>query len=241
MTDAAWFPAPPEPVWRWGSAAKDRSPRLAAAVSVALHLAILAAAIMLLRAPVHERAEERRVNVEIVDARLFEPPPVPEETPADPDTARFAPEQEPEALPETLPETRPDGLIVAHTLRSGTVLDDPRSADAKAALPLMKSDERMLQLCSIEALEQVASLGDDYTPDLIVSYAMDDVRLKGDTARAPGAAVRSRGQWYNLRFECQVTPDLEHVAAFAFKLGDEIPEAEWESHNLVVGGDLDHH
>ncbi|MCK5747052.1 MAG: DUF930 domain-containing protein, partial [Oricola sp.] len=49
------------------------------------------------------------------------------------------------------------------------------------------------------------------------------------------------GHWFNLRFECSVTPDLDHVVAFAFKLGDAIPEAEWEGHNLVAGEDLDHH
>lgn len=233
MTDTILFPGPPEAFWRAPFPPRERQPRLAAATSIALHAAILAAAILLIHVPAPEELPERRVNVEIIDASRFDETFAPE-APAEPDDARFAPEQE-------LPEVRPDGLIVARTLRSDAVLADPRSADAKAALPMMQSDERMLQLCSIEALEQVAGLGDEYNPDLIVTYAMDDVRVKGSTARAPGAAVRSRGHWFNLRFECSVTPDLEHVAAFAFKLGDAIPEAEWEGHNLVAGKDLDQH
>ncbi|MAS07957.1 MAG: hypothetical protein CL534_25160 [Ahrensia sp.] len=233
MTDAALFPAPPDAFWRAPFPKQDRSPRLAAASSIALHAAILAAAILLIHTPAPEEAPERRVNVEIIDAGRFDEAFAPE-APVEPDNARFAPEQD-------LPEVRPDGLIVARTLRSDAVLADPRSAKAKAALPMMQSDERMLQLCSIEAMEQVAGLGDDYAPDMIVTYAMDDVRVKGSTARAPGAAVRSRGHWFNLRFECSVTPDLDHVVAFAFRLGSAIPEAEWEGHNLVAGGDLDHH
>jgi len=233
MTDAALFPAPPEALWRAPFPPRERSPRLAAAGSIALHAAILAAAILLIHVPAPEEAPERRVNVEIIDAGRFDEAFAPK-PPAEPDEARFAPEQD-------LPEVRPDGLIVARTLRSDAVLDDPRSAEARAALPMMQSDERLLQLCSIEAMAQVAGLGDDYAPDMIVTYAMDDVRIKGSTARAPGAAVRSRGHWFNLRFECSVTPDLEHVVAFAFKLGDAIPEAKWEGHNLVAGEDLDQH
>ncbi|WP_370321297.1 DUF930 domain-containing protein [Oricola sp.] len=236
MTDAALFPAPPEAFWRAPFPPRERSPRLAAAGSIALHAAIFAAAILLIHVPASEEPPERRVNVEIIDAGRFDEAFAPEapEAPAEPDEARFAPQQD-------LPEVRPDGLIVARTLRSDSVLDDPRSADARAALPMMQSDERLLQLCGIEAMAQVADLGDVYAPDMIVTYAMDDVRIKGSTARAPGAAVRSKGHWFNLRFECSVTPDLEHVVAFAFKLGEAIPEAEWEGHNLVAGEDLDHH
>lgn len=238
MTDAALFPAPPETFWRAPFPPRERSPRLATAGSIALHAAILAAAFLLIHAPAPEETPERRVNVEIIDADRFDEAFAPK-APAEPDEARFAPEQD--LSDPNLPEIRPDGMIVARTLRSDAVLDDPRSAEARAALPMMQSDERMLQLCSIEAMAQVAGLGDAYAPDMIVTYAMDDVRVKGSTARAPGAAVRSHGHWFNLRFECSVTPDLDHVVAFAFKLGDAIPEAEWEGHNLVAGKDLDHH
>ena len=236
MTDAALFPAPPEAYWRAPSPPQERSPRLATATSIALHVAILAAAILLIHVPAPEEPPERRVNVEFIDADRFDEAFAPKapEVPAEPDEARFAPEQD-------LPELRPDGMIVARTLRSDAVLDDPRSAEARAALPMMQSDERMLQLCSIEAMAQVAGLGDDYAPDMIVTYAMDDVRIKAGTAKAPGAAVRSYGRWFNLRFECSVTPDLDHVVAFAFKMGDAIPEADWEDHNLAAGQDLDRH
>ena len=55
-------------------------------------------------------------------------------------------------------------------------------------------------------------------------------RLPPSTAM--GGAFRSRRQWYNVSFECEAAPTLDGVASFMFKLGDAIPESEWDAHNL---------
>jgi len=239
--------------------ARAGAPRRAIVLSIALHVALLAVAVFLIQPHAIRKTPERRVNVEMIDARDFEAalaPPVP----VLPEPAMAVPSGPPDlptpdwlqpdsAAPPPVPERalpaglalREDGMYVAKRFLSAKALNDPRSAEAKAALPMMQSDERLLQLCNIEALEQVAALDDAFRPDLIVSYAMDDVRVGAAAAKAPGAAVRNGGHWFNLAFECTVTPDLEEVAAFAFQLGEEIPEEEWESHNLVSGDDLDKH
>ena len=49
---------------------------------------------------------------------------------------------------------------------------------------------------------------------------------------AMGGAFRSRRQWYRVSFECIAAPGLDGVTAFSFKLGELIPEADWEAHNL---------
>ena len=239
--------------------ARTKSPRHAIVLSLALHVALLAVAVLLIQPQTIRKTPERRVDVEMIDTREFEvafaPP-----APVLPQPAMAVPSGPPNIPAPDLPRPdapaslraprpavpaglalREDGMFVAKRFLSAKALDDPRSADAKAALPMMHSDERLLQLCNIEALEQVAALDDTFRPDLIVSYAMDDVRVGAAAAKAPGAAVRNGGHWFNLAFECTVTPDLEQVAAFAFRLGDEIPEEDWESHNLVSGGDLDKH
>lgn len=132
--------------------------------------------------------------------------------------------------PETAPET--GGMVRSKELLSAKVLADPRSKAALVALRQLATDDRIIQLCNIEAMEQVSTWNHGFLPDFVVAYAMADTQLSGLKLDAEGGALRSKQRWYNIRFRCEVAPDLETVLAFEFLMGAEIPESEWAAHSL---------
>ncbi|MCB1489526.1 MAG: DUF930 domain-containing protein [Bauldia sp.] len=117
---------------------------------------------------------------------------------------------------------------------SGAALADPRSREARETLPQLESDERMIQICGLEAMEQVHSWRPDFRPDALVAYALSDPTIAGDRIHANGAAFRSEGSWYEISFDCAVSPDHMQVQSFSFRVGDPVPQEEWEAHNLTT-------
>ncbi len=49
--------------------------------------------------------------------------------------------------------------------------------------------ERMIQICNIEALEQIRRAAPDYDPDTLVAYAMSDLLSSGLTLTATGGRL----------------------------------------------------
>jgi hypothetical protein len=116
-------------------------------------------------------------------------------------------------------------------LSAGT-LADPRSGEARRLLATLDDTERMIQLCGLEAMEQVRAWRGTFRPTAVVAYAMAEAAVSGDRVDAGGAAFRSGGSWYAIRFRCRLRPDHASVAAFEFKVGDAVPEEKWETLNL---------
>ena len=137
---------------------------------------------------------------------------------------------------EPIPQV--DGMVRAKEFFSTKVLADPRSKEALVRLRQLGIDDRVIQLCNIEAMEQVHVWKSDFQPDFVVAYAMAEIKLSGVTLQADGAALRSKQLWYAIRFRCEVTPDLERVVSFEFSLGAAIPKREWETHSLPEADDL---
>lgn len=146
-----------------------------------------------------------------------------------------APEQNTKSAITSETSPKGDGMVQAKELLSAKVLADPRSKEALVALRQLGTDDRIIQLCNVEAMEQVHIWKSDFQPDFVVAYALADTKLSGLTLQADGAALRSKRHWYDIKFRCEVTPDLEKVVAFEFSLGAEIPKSEWETHSLPVG------
>ncbi|GAB4348597.1 MAG: hypothetical protein Kow0026_03310 [Oricola sp.] len=211
--------------------------------SLAIHLTVLLTVLFAVPKPAPPPPTERRVSVEIVNPGEFAAA-----------AGRFAASLPPPRLPEgpSLPAGPPDIIsfpadlplpphsderIVPARLLSAATLADPRSADALAALPQLAADERAVQLCSIEALAQIAALDAEFAPDLLAAYATGAIRLAGPSVEADGAAFRSRGQWYALAFKCALNAELDAVAAFEFTIGKAIPHEQWAGHNLAEGAD----
>ncbi|MBN9550500.1 MAG: DUF930 domain-containing protein [Alphaproteobacteria bacterium] len=123
-------------------------------------------------------------------------------------------------------------MVRATEMLSGKTLADPRSRQARADLATFASDERMVQLCNLEALDQIRKWRTDFRPERVVPYATAEEKIKGTAIKAQGAAFRSRGAWYGLKFNCELGGDGESVIGFEFLVGDPIPRERWDELGL---------
>ena len=105
---------------------------------------------------------------------------------------------------------------------------------ARETLRQLSGGERNLQLCDLEALEQVRRARPAMAPDLLAPYAMAAEKVSGGSVEVKGGAFRSKRKWYNIQFKCELDAGSGKVASFAFLVGSAIPENEWHEHNLVA-------
>lgn len=235
----------------------DRSePRRGLAASLALHAVVVAAlaATNAVRLLAPDATPVERIEVEFVEAPrpLPRAPTVPVEVPAPPvvppAAASAAPNVPiPEAAPRpnvpaarpTVPETVPeraapvdDGMVRPKRLLSAGVLSAGGSRAAREALRAMAGDERAIQLCDYEALEQIHAWNAAYQPETLIAHALAEAEVSGRTVEAKGGAFLSGRHWYGVAFRCEVSPDLGRVTAFAFKVGSEIPKRDWRRYDL---------
>jgi hypothetical protein len=115
---------------------------------------------------------------------------------------------------------------------SKKTLADPRSGQARRELATFADSERVVQLCNLEAMDQIEAWRSDFRPDRLVAYARSDVKMSGETIVADGAAFRSQKSWYDIKFKCEVARDHAKVVAFEFQVGDPVPRKDWEELNL---------
>lgn len=188
---------------------------------------------------------EQSVEVELQTREEFEaltrpkPPPVVTPAPAAPILPEVSPRPDEPAPSPQPPVPRPqsapveaDGMIHPPRMLSQRVLADPRSRETVALLPRLAPDERVEQLCGLEAMGQIHDWQRDFEPDRVTAYALSGTKLSGRVLTAEGAAFRSKRRWYGLRFACTVSADLKRVTAFAFQVGEPIPRERWEALGL---------
>ncbi|MEI9413537.1 DUF930 domain-containing protein [Mesorhizobium sp. Cs1321R2N1] len=111
----------------------------------------------------------------------------------------------------------------------------PASAmDSALRAGLLKLDPqtRLEQRCDAEILDRISHDDRKFKADRVVAYAFATPEMSADAIRSPGAAFRSKGQWYRLKFKCQTGPDHMDVLQLRYRIGDEIPETDWAKYNL---------
>ncbi len=91
---------------------------------------------------------------------------------------------------------------------------------------------RLEQRCDIEAMSRIAKDKKGYRPERVVAGATADAKVEGDSIKGDGAAFRSKGKWYRLSYVCKTSPDHMDVLDFSYKVGDPIPESDWEKFQL---------
>ena len=221
-------PAPAEGLSPWGTLA-----------SIAFH-GTLAAALLLL-SPLGDALPPPAavITVDIIStaefAALQSPTPALDAAISVP--SRLAPS--PVLTPQPVPETP---TVTATRFYAANVLQEPDNAGVLRTLRSFTDQEQIIQVCNLEAIEQIARAAPEYVPDTVVGYAMSDFVFSGLTIIATGGAFRSRRRWYEISYTCTTAPGYEAVTAFQFKLGNEIPERLWEAHNLNASdedGDAD--
>lgn len=199
--------------------------------SVALHAALLAALFLLTPLRNFVTPEPAAISVELVPLGTVEPAPEPLQAAPAPETAPVT-ETAPARPTPGSPTQDADGVFHATTLYAQKLLQQPEMAAVRRNLTRLADSERVTQLCNVEALEQIRRAAPQYSPDTMVSYAMADPVSAGLLLTAMGGAFRSRRQWYSVSFQCVAAPTLDGVTSFSFQLGQPIPRAEWEDHNL---------
>ncbi|WP_258051839.1 DUF930 domain-containing protein [Mesorhizobium sp. INR15] len=196
---------------------------------------LLAATLALMPLPKRpKRMEEERVSVDILTPQQFEaatrPPPVLAAPPTPQPEIQAAPTPPPSAPEPQLPKA--PAMIRPTQMLSAKTLADPRSRQARADLKTFAADERMVQLCNLEAMDQIRRWRADYQPERVVPYATAEEKIAGTTIAANGAAFRSRKNWYGLRFKCQLAQDGESVIGFEFLVGDPVARDKWDELGL---------
>lgn len=105
-------------------------------------------------------------------------------------------------------------------------------ANVLRELNALAPEERLEQRCDIEAMERIAKDQKGMKPDKVIAYAFGDPDVAADSIKASGAVFRSGGEWYRLRYKCQITPSTLGVRDFDYKVGEKVPEAQWAKHYL---------
>jgi len=216
---------PPTQRSAWGTAA-----------SLAFHLALFG---LLLLGPDKDKPKPQpppAIAVQLMTAAQFAALTAPAETP--PPAALAAPAAaSPSPSPSpTTPAAKAalGGTIRATQFFAGSVLAEPESAQVRAAMKTLDGSERLVQLCSIEAIEQIRRARPEFEPDTVVAYAMADMVTRDGALIADGGAFRSRREWYEVHFSCLAAADYSAVERFEFSVGQFIPHELWDAHDLTA-------
>lgn len=132
------------------------------------------------------------------------------------------------------PKMAPGGTIRATEFFAGSLLAEPESANLRQAMTTLDGSERLVQLCSIEAIQQIRHARPEFDPDTVVAYAMADMVTRDGALIADGAAFRSRREWYEVHFSCVAAADYSAVERFEFSVGGFIPHDQWDAHYLTA-------
>jgi hypothetical protein len=136
-----------------------------------------------------------------------------------------APAQKKPAEPQSSKQ-KPPRLTQAKKLFSPNALSDPRVRQAIGNLP---RNQRILQLCGNEALEQVRNQRPD--ADLL-AYSPSGRTIASGGLNSRVGAFRNRSNWYNLDFKCQVDAAAMEVVSFSFTIGNAVPRNDWPARKL---------
>jgi hypothetical protein len=106
--------------------------------------------------------------------------------------------------------------------------------DTRLRAGLLKLDPqtRLEQRCDAEVLDRITHDKTGYAADRVVAYAFATPEMSDNSIKSPGAAFRSKGQWYRLKFKCQTAPDHMKIVQFRYRIGDQIPLSDWSKYNL---------
>lgn len=191
--------------------------------SLLFHAVLLGAAVWWPRRPVAVPPDEPSVEVDFVTSDEYDAATTEQPLPSPPPAAPGAPAPPPATVP---------GMIRPTKMLSALALAEPGAAQAAKELAHFNGEERAVQLCNLEAIEQVHAWKATMRPERIIAYATADEVTAGDKIEAPGAAFLSGGAWYALDYECVLSPDHTVVEGFQFKVGDAIPRDEWDADHL---------
>jgi Domain of Unknown Function (DUF930) len=125
-------------------------------------------------------------------------------------------------------------LILGSALAAASLATPSVALEAAIVKGLKELDlgARLEQRCDIEAMNRIAKDKKGYRPERVVAGATAEAKVDGDSLMGDGAAFRSKGKWYRLSYACKTTADHMDVLDFNYKIGDAIPESDWQKYDL---------
>ena len=93
-------------------------------------------------------------------------------------------------------------------------------ASVMRQLNALAPEERLEQRCDTEQKGM--------RPDKVIAYTFGDPEVGKNSIKAPGAVFRSAGEWYKLKYKCQLKSDSLSIQSFDYRVGDKIPEEQWK-------------
>jgi hypothetical protein len=122
-------------------------------------------------------------------------------------------------------------MLVLPVLFQCAAVAQASDARTEKMLKQLDPDARFEQVCDLEAMRQI-SKDKTYKPERSIVGALETPQVIDSKMTGNGGAFRSKGKWYQFSFACETTADHMKVQAFSFKIGEPIPEQEWEKNGL---------
>ena len=118
------------------------------------------------------------------------------------------------------------GLLVP-----GVTVASAIDAKVERMLKQLDPDARFEQVCDLEAMQRIGK-DKTYRPERTIVSALASPKVAETTMSGTGGAFKSNGQWYQFAFTCRTSPDHMQVLSFSYKVGEPIPQGEWEKNGL---------
>lgn len=122
--------------------------------------------------------------------------------------------------------------LTALAILSSSIAANAMDSALRTGLLKLDPQTRLEQRCDAEVLDRITSDDRNYRADRVVAYAFATPQMGQDAIKSTGAAFRSNGHWYRLKFRCVTAPDHMKVLQFRYRIGDQIPEDDWTKYNL---------
>ncbi len=96
----------------------------------------------------------------------------------------------------------------------------------------LDSHTRLEEVCDTEVTLRINRDKPELQVDKVVAYTFKQPVEQSDRLAAEGAAFRSRGKWFHLRYKCQTGPRHLDVHDLSYQIGGEIGKALWRRYYL---------
>jgi hypothetical protein len=163
-----------------------------------------------------------------VDTAATDPLPASEDSATDGVQAEFAPESAPRSADEGLgdrPQTASGKpLKEARQLFSFQDNGDPLARMSMEGIP---PEIRVRQLCWTELRAQLRHGSPAFEPEILPSP-----HPVGTVVDVDQAAFGAGGQWYDLRYRCEVDKTAMKVVSFGIDVGNAVPRSQWRERGL---------
>jgi hypothetical protein len=120
------------------------------------------------------------------------------------------------------------GLAFFIPVASAASANDPQ---VERMLQQLDPDARFEQICDLEAAKRI-SKDKTYRPERAIVSALGEPKVAAFTMSGSGGAFKSKGQWFQFSFKCETTADHMQVQSFSYRIGEPIPQEQWEKSGL---------